>query len=126
MTHSMDGQAARHAGGWIVLGGIFFAACLVFKPPAAPVPQLHHDSQIKLGIDINRADQSELMCIPGVGSSLASRIIEYRDTHGPFLSLSELEKVPGVGPTKAAQLGEALLPFDYLSDNLVSGRRDEP
>lgn len=111
MKERRDCQVARHAGGWIVLGALFLLACLVFKQPSQPAPRLHPHSRIQLGIDINRADEAELACIPGVGGALAKRIIAYREIHGPFQSFSQLEQVPGIGPAKAAQLSEALLPL---------------
>lgn len=48
-------------------------------------------------ININEADVKELMQLRGVGQVLAGRIVEYRDAHGPFVSVDELEKVKGVG-----------------------------
>ncbi|MBI1337648.1 MAG: hypothetical protein GC164_11875 [Phycisphaera sp.] len=50
-------------------------------------------------IDINTADPGALRLLPGVGKTLVPRIIEYRDTHGPFQSLDDLDKVPGIGPS---------------------------
>lgn len=106
-----DSQAARHTGGWIVLGGVFILACLYFRMPRPTTPSIAPGENIQLGIDVNSASESELSCIPGVGDSLARRIVEHRATYGPFQSPSQLENVPGVGPAKAAQLAEALLPL---------------
>ena len=107
-----DSQAARHTGGWIVLGGVFILACLYFKLPHSAQPSLAPGATIKLGIDVNRATAAELSCIPGVGEGLARRIVEFREINGPFRSLSQLEQVSGIGPAKAAQLAEALLPLE--------------
>lgn len=112
MTPPQDSQVARHTGGWIVLGGVFILACLYFKLPQAAGPLLAPGDNIRLGIDVNRATAAELSCIPGVGDGLARRIVEYRETNGPFHSLGQLEQVAGIGPAKAAQLAEALLPLD--------------
>ena len=51
-------------------------------------------------VDINTADLAALMTLPGVGQTLAARIIDYRNTHGPFHSVAELLKVEGIGPGK--------------------------
>ena len=107
-----DSQAARHTRGWIVFGGLFILACLYFKQPQPPAASLAPGTTIRLGIDVNRATAAELCCIPGVGTSLAQRIIDFRETHGPFQSFSQLEQVPGIGPAKAAQLAESLLPLN--------------
>jgi competence protein ComEA len=38
-----------------------------------------------------------LTALGGVGPKLAERIVEYRDTHGPFKKPEDLKKVEGVG-----------------------------
>ena len=48
-------------------------------------------------ININTADVNELMKLAGVGRSLAEKIVQYRDTHGPFKTATDLRKVDGVG-----------------------------
>ncbi len=48
-------------------------------------------------ININTADVKELMKLPGVGRSLAEKIVQYRDAHGPFKKATDLRKVEGVG-----------------------------
>lgn len=50
------------------------------------------------GVDINSADASALAeGINGVGEKRAAAIIEYREANGPFQSVDELTKVPGIG-----------------------------
>jgi competence protein ComEA len=56
------------------------------------------------GLDLNRASAAELESLPGIGPSLASAIVQYRDQNGPFLSVEELLDVPGIGPTRLSQL----------------------
>ncbi len=120
MTPRMDSNAARHNRGWIVLGGLFILACIIFQWPTSPHNTQFPNKKIQLGIDINSAGAAELACIPGVGEGLAQRIIDYRNAHGPFHSLGELENVPGVGPAKAAQLAEALLPLAETSTTRIA------
>jgi competence protein ComEA len=48
-------------------------------------------------VNINTADVKELMKLSGVGRSVAERIVQYRDAHGPFKKPEELRKVEGVG-----------------------------
>lgn len=50
-----------------------------------------------LPLDVNAADRTELLQIPGVGPSLADAILTHRTTFGPFQSLDELDGVPGIG-----------------------------
>lgn len=48
-------------------------------------------------VNINTADVSALTGLPGIGSTRAERIVEYRDTHGGFASKEELKNVNGIG-----------------------------
>jgi len=50
------------------------------------------------GIDINRADWPLVASLPGVGESLARRIVAFRDEHGNFACVEGLRRVEGVGP----------------------------
>lgn len=58
-------------------------------------------------VELNRAERSELLILPGVGPALADRIIQYRQTEGPFRQPEEIEKIRGIGKIKTAKL----LPF---------------
>ncbi|MBQ9392789.1 MAG: helix-hairpin-helix domain-containing protein [Oscillospiraceae bacterium] len=49
-------------------------------------------------LDLNRADAAALERLPGVGPTLAARIVDYRRAHGAFASVEELLQVEGVGP----------------------------
>jgi len=57
-------------------------------------------------IDVNTATAKELQMVPGVGKEIAARIVEYRQTHGPFTSLDELKNIKGIGKGKMAKLQE--------------------
>jgi competence protein ComEA len=47
-------------------------------------------------VDINTADASTLASLPGIGATLAARIVEYRQLNGPFASFDELADVAGM------------------------------
>lgn len=49
-------------------------------------------------IDVNTATAAELQFLPAIGPVLATRILAYREAHGPFRSLAALREVKGVGP----------------------------
>lgn len=55
-------------------------------------------------VPINRADETELDTLPGIGPALAKAIVEYREENGGFSSLEELMEVPGIGEKKFAEL----------------------
>ncbi len=49
-------------------------------------------------VDINTATQEELESLPGIGPTLARRIIDYRQANGPFASIEAIQDVEGIGP----------------------------
>jgi competence ComEA-like helix-hairpin-helix protein len=49
-------------------------------------------------VRVNEADASELEGLPGIGPSLAARIVQSRNTHGSFATVEDLARVPGIGP----------------------------
>jgi len=49
-------------------------------------------------IDINTADADELETLPRIGPTTAQRIVEYRETYGPFEDVEDILEVPGIGP----------------------------
>lgn len=55
-------------------------------------------------LDINRAQATELLLLPGVGPKLAERIVAERQRRGGFRSLEELLDVRGIGPSVLARL----------------------
>lgn len=59
-------------------------------------------------VDLNRASAAELEALPGVGPSLAARIVAWRAQQGPFRSVDELERVPGIGPATVARVRGAV------------------
>lgn len=55
-------------------------------------------------VDVDRADAAELERLPRVGPALARRIVDDRDTNGPFGSLDVLARVSGIGPAMRRDL----------------------
>ena len=55
-------------------------------------------------VNINTANATQLTQLPGVGPAIAQKIIDYRTTNGPFTSVDDLTKVPGIGAAKLAQI----------------------
>ena len=51
-------------------------------------------------ININKANQTELESLSGIGPSLATRIIEYREQNGNFKSIEDIKNVSGIGDNK--------------------------
>ncbi len=51
-------------------------------------------------VDLNRATTADLDTLPGIGPSLAAAIVSYRDKHGRFRQVEDLNQVPGIGAAK--------------------------
>ena len=51
-------------------------------------------------VNINTATQTELETLPGIGPSIALKIINYRKENGKFSNVEELKNVNGIGENK--------------------------
>ena len=52
-------------------------------------------------VNINAASFRELEKLPGIGPSLAQRIVAYRSQYGAFQTIDDVTKVKGIGDKKA-------------------------
>ncbi|SEL68936.1 ComEA family DNA-binding protein [Nonomuraea pusilla] len=104
-------EAVAAAGGvkqGVSTGGLNLARRLVDgeqivvgAPATSMAPAADPASMI---IDLNTATPDQLEELPGVGEVLASRIVEFRTTHGGFSSVDQLQQVTGIGPRRYAEL----------------------
>ncbi len=58
-------------------------------------------------IDLNHADAAALSTLPGIGDTLAQRIVAYRAANGPFASTDELLDVAGMTQSRV----DAISPY---------------
>ncbi|HEV7459611.1 MAG TPA: ComEA family DNA-binding protein [Solirubrobacteraceae bacterium] len=59
-------------------------------------------------LNLNTAAAEQLDQLDGVGPATAQKIVAYRQAHGGFRSVSELDQVPGIGEKKLAALKDRL------------------
>jgi competence protein ComEA len=59
-------------------------------------------------VNINTATVQELETLPGIGPVLAADIINYRNAHGPFQSIDEIQDVPDIGEARFERLRELI------------------
>ncbi len=59
-------------------------------------------------INLNTASQAELETLPGIGPALAQNIIAYRQEHGPFVIIDEIQNVSGIGPAKFEKIRDLI------------------
>lgn len=76
---------------------------IVVGGPSEPVPAA--DGRVRL----NSTTVAELEQLDGIGAKTAAAIVSYRDSHGGFGSLEELQKVKGIGPAKYQAIAQDLV-----------------
>ncbi|RMG50146.1 MAG: hypothetical protein D6723_12745 [Acidobacteria bacterium] len=109
----------KRIGLWITIGLFALSLVYLFKPrsekrastPAVPSPprSVTFPSPRKPRININAASVEQLASLPGIGSVMARRIVEYRKRHGPFQRPEDLLIIEGIGEKRFRAL------VDYIS-----------
>ena len=61
--------------------------------------EISNNSENKI-ININKANETDLQTLPGIGASLAGRIVEYRNSNGKFNEIEDIKNVSGIGASK--------------------------
>lgn len=61
-------------------------------------------------ISLASATQAQLEQLDGIGPALAQRIIQYREQHGGFRSIDELQQVSGIGEKRFEALKNSIAP----------------
>lgn len=59
-------------------------------------------------LNINTATAPEFEMLPGIGPSLAQKIIEHREKNGPFHKPEDIKQVSGIGPAKFEQIQDLI------------------
>jgi len=102
---------AAMGGWWMAQGG--WGGRLIEIDRAEPLTA-------RFQVDINTAEWPELVQLPGIGPTLAKRIVQSRKTEGPFADQDDLRRVRGIGPKTLEQIRPYLRPMPDSSN--VAGR----
>ncbi len=97
---------------WVAKGGP--RGNLIEIERAAPL-------QVDFQLDVNEADWPELTLLPGVGETLARRIVESRRKDGPFMDHEDLRRVEDIGPKTLAKLRPFLKPIADVDSLAAEG-----
>lgn len=94
-------------GTWIYRGGLRGE---MVEADATPRQPAHFK------VNINTANAAEFELLPEIGQTLARRIVDWRDAHGPFKSCDELRRVKGIGPKTMETIRPYLLPIPAVAE----------
>lgn len=62
-------------------------------------------------VDVNRAEWPELIQLPGIGPTLAQRLIDEREQNGAFRDIEDLSRISGLGPRTLERIKPYILPI---------------
>ncbi len=85
----------------IVPGAGLGTAFAPLPPRTEPIAEPGQPNSV---LNVNRATAVQLEALPGIGPSLARRIVADREARGPFATLEALDRIPGIGPGLVARL----------------------
>ena len=60
-------------------------------------------------VNINTANQTELETLPGIGASIATKIISYRNKNGKFINIEDIKKVNGIGESNYEKIKDQIM-----------------
>ncbi len=127
VSHPVQTRVSVALAWWLLLSCL--TICLVAKKALWPSPEAAEPlTTVQFVVDINSAPQVDLEALPEIGPSLALRIIEYRESNGPFLSVEDLQHVRGFGKRTLEQLRPMLMiaPDLLPTQVMVAGRTENP
>lgn len=72
----------------------------ISNDPGDMISHSSSNSSKNAKVNINSATQTELETLPGIGPSIAAKIISYRNENGKFKTVEDLKNVSGIGDSK--------------------------
>lgn len=92
---------------WLVVAPEPSPGVEIIRPAPAPTAgaasavstgEASSTAEATLSVNLNTASVQELVALPGIGETLAGRIVAYREESGPFLRIDQIMAVSGIGP----------------------------
>jgi competence protein ComEA len=83
---------------------------LVPRKNAAPSGGVMDGAATAGPVSLSAATLEQLDTLPGIGPITAQKIIDYRNAHGAFHSVDDLDAVPGIGAARIEQLRDLVVP----------------
>lgn len=74
------------------------------QPETEPSAAEETSPPVTFPININLADKQQFMALPGIGETLADRIVAWREEHGSFSQITDLMMVEGIGEKRMEQI----------------------
>ncbi|MBI4126759.1 MAG: helix-hairpin-helix domain-containing protein [Deltaproteobacteria bacterium] len=97
-------RSVPHKSSASLLFVILFFVTVSFMGPQFPGTELLFGQRL----NVNTTTAEALELLPGIGPSLAARIVADRSQHGSFSDLNALDRVPGIGPKTIEKLAPYL------------------
>ena len=102
-TPGADNPASGSDRPFLLVAGAVFLALITWQyiEKVTHQPDLldwQSRPEVPLQVDLNSATWVELSQLDGIGVSLAHRIVAWREAHGQFQAIDDLQRVPGIGP----------------------------
>ena len=93
--------------GFVALSGVTLNICFKNAPHLSSFyGNIIENKIFNSKLNINSADKEDLLKIKGIGPVLAQRIVDYRTSQGPFLSVDDIIYVKGIGEKKFRQIND--------------------
>lgn len=70
-------------------------------------------------VNINTAGVEELDQLPGIGPAIAQRIIDYRNEHGEFKKVEDIQEVKGIGDAKFSEIKDSITVWFFENERIL-------
>ena len=105
MAGGMTGEADES---FVNLAAVLEDGEKLYIPTKEEAVSLSTQEEMESLVNINTAGTKELCTLSGIGESRAEDIIAYRETHGPFVAIEDIMKVPGIKENAFAKIKDAI------------------